>query len=660
MNISEPFIHRPVATTLLTIAAALAGAVAYNLLPVSPLPQVDFPTIQVSASLPGASPETMASSVATPLERQFGRIAAVTEMTSTSTLGGTGITLQFELNRDINAAARDVEAAINAARGYLPTNLPNNPSYRKVNPAEQQIFQLALTSNVLDRGAMYDAASTIIVQKLSQIKGVGQVNAQGGALPGVRVELNPMALNKYGIGMEQVRNTLNSSNANVPKGHFSDGFHLWEVGANDQMFKAKEYQPLIVAYNNGAPVRLSDVADVIDSVEDVRNMGVANGVGAVNVAVNRQPGANIIETVDRIRAALPQIKAAIPQSITLNVTQDQTVTIRASVRDIEKSLGVSVVLVVLVVFIFLRSARTTLIPSVAVPVSLIATFGVMYLCSYSLDNLSLMALTVSTGFVVDDAIVVIENITRYLEQGMKPFAAALRGAREIGSTVFTISVSLIAVFIPLLLMGGIVGRLFREFAVTMSVAIAISMVISLTTTPMMCAYLLKEHESHGWMYRTSERGFNWIVGAYGSTLSSRAAASHPYPGRAGRNHRPQCVPLHPRAQGFFSAARQWAVAGHHHRRPGHLLPGHARKPVADGEDRPGGSGGLYGKWIHWRQRRQRKHHQPGARADPVEAARGTQSLCIRCHRAVAAEVARDSRVQPVPAGGARCARGRKK
>jgi multidrug efflux pump len=519
MNISEPFIHRPVATTLLTIAAALAGAVAYNLLPVSPLPQVDFPTIQVQATLPGASPETMASSVATPLERQFGRIAAVTEMTSTSTLGGTGITLQFELNRDINAAARDVEAAINAARGYLPTNLPNNPSYRKVNPAEQQIFQLALTSNVLDRGQLYDAASTIIVQKLSQIKGVGQVNAQGGALPGVRVELNPMALNKYGIGMEQVRSVLNNSNANIPKGHFSDGFHLWEVGANDQMFKAREYRPLIVAYNNAAPVRLSDVADVIDSVEDVRNMGVANGQGAVNVAVNRQPGANIIDTVNRIRAALPQIKAAIPQSITLNVTQDQTVTIRASVRDIERSLGVSVVLVVLVVFVFLRSARTTLIPSVAVPVSLIATFGVMYLCGYSLDNLSLMALTVSTGFVVDDAIVVIENITRYLEQGMQPFAAALRGAREIGSTVFTISVSLIAVFIPLLMMGGIVGRLFREFAVTMSVAIAISMVISLTTTPMMCAYLLKEHESHGWMYRTSERGFNWIVGLYGSTLA---------------------------------------------------------------------------------------------------------------------------------------------
>ena len=518
MNISEPFIHRPVATTLLTVAIAMAGAVAYSLLPVSPLPQVDFPTINVQATLPGASPETMASSVATPLERQFGRVAAITEMTSTSTLGGTGITLQFELNRDINAAARDVEAAINAARGYLPTNLPNNPSYRKVNPAEQQIFQLALTSDVLDRGQLYDAASTIIVQKLSQIKGVGQVNAQGGALPGVRVELNPMALNKYGVGLEQVRSILNTSNANVPKGHFSDGFHLWEVGANDQMFRARDYRPLIVAYNRGAPVRLSDIAEVNDAPEDLRNMGLANGQPSVNVSINRQPGANIIDTVDRIRDALPQLRAAIPHSIKLNVTQDQTVTIRASVRDIERTMVISVLLVVLVVFAFLRSPRTTMIPSVAVPVSLIGTFGVMYLCNYSLDNLSLMALTISTGFVVDDAIVVIENITRYLEEGMQPFAAALRGAKEIGPTVFTMSTSLIAVFIPLLLMGGIVGRLFREFAVTMSVAIAISMVISLTTTPMMCAHLLKEHGTHGWLYRTSENAFNALVRMYGRTL----------------------------------------------------------------------------------------------------------------------------------------------
>jgi multidrug efflux pump len=518
MNISEPFIKRPIATTLLTLALAMAGAVAYRVLPVSPLPQVDFPTISVQASLPGASPETMASAVATPLERQFGRIAAVSEMTSTSTLGGTSITLQFELNRDINAAARDVQAAINAARGYLPANLPNNPTYRKVNPADSPIFQLALTSDVLDRGQLYDAASTIMVQKLSQIRGVGQVNAQGGALPAVRAELYPMALNKYGIGLEQVRSVLNTANANVPKGHFSDGFHVWEVGANDQMFTAKEYKPLIVAYHNGSAVRLSDIADVVDSVEDLRNMGYANGKSSVNGTINRQPGANIIDTVDQIRAALPQIKAAIPQSINLAVSQDQTVTIRASLRDVERSLSISVLLVVLVVFVFLRSVRTTLIPSVAVPVSLIATFGVMYLCGYSLDNLSLMALTISTGFVVDDAIVVIENITRYREQGTPPLAAALRGAREIGPTVFTISISLIAVFIPLLLMGGIVGRLFREFAVTMSVAIVISMAVSLSTTPMMCAHLLKENEEHGWLYRTSERGFNWIVRMYGRTL----------------------------------------------------------------------------------------------------------------------------------------------
>src|SRR6202451_4147043 len=482
MNISEPFIRRPTATTLLVVAITLAGAAAYRLLPVSPLPEVEFPTISVSAGLPGASPETMASAIATPLERQFGRIAAVTEMTSSSTLGSTSITLQFDLNRNIDAAARDVEAAINAARGYLPTNLPSNPSYRKVNPAEQQIFQLALTSDVLDRGQLYDAASTIIVQKLSQIKGVGQVNAQGGALPGVRVELNPMALNKYGIGLEQVRNVLNASNANEPKGHFSEGFHLWEVGANDQMFKAKDYRSLFVAYNKGAPVRLADVADVIDSVEDVRNLGLANSQPSVNVAINRQPGANIIDTVDRIHDALPQLKAAIAHSIHLSVTQDQTVTIRASVRDVERTIMISILLVVLVVFIFLRSPHTTLIPSVAVPVSLIGTFGVMYLCNYSLDNLSLMALTIGTGFVVDDAIVVIENITRYLEMGMKPFAAALRGAQEIGFTVLTISISLVAVFIPLLMMGGIVGRLFREFSVVLSVAIGISMVVSLTTT----------------------------------------------------------------------------------------------------------------------------------------------------------------------------------
>jgi multidrug efflux pump len=518
MNISEPFIRRPTATTLLVVAITLAGAAAYRLLPVSPLPEVEFPTISVSAGLPGASPETMASSVATPLERQFGRIAAVTEMTSSSALGSTSITLQFDLNRDIDSAARDVQAAINAARGYLPTTLPNNPSYRKVNPSDSPIFMLALTSPVLTRGQMYDSASTIMAQKLSQITGVGQVVVGGSSLPSVRVELNPTALNKYGIGLEQVRTALSGANANTPKGHFSDGTRMWEVGANDQIFKAADYEPLVVAYRNGSAVRISDIGQAQDSVEDLRNSGYANGKPSVLVILFRQPGANIIDTVDRVRAVLPQIQASIPHSIDVKVAMDQTVTIRASVQDTEKTLLISVLLVILVVFVFLRSGRTTFIPSVAVPVSLVGTFGVMYLLGYSLDNLSLMALTISTGFVVDDAIVVIENITRYLEQGLHPFEAAMKGAQEVGSTVFTISVSLIAVFIPLLLMAGIVGRLFREFAVTLSVAIAVSMVISLTATPMMCAYLLKETRSHGWMYRTSERAFEWVVDLYSRTL----------------------------------------------------------------------------------------------------------------------------------------------
>jgi multidrug efflux pump len=519
MNISELFIRRPVATTLLTIAIALAGMVAFRILPVSPLPQVDFPTVSVSASLPGASPETMASSVATPLERQFGRIASVTEMTSSSSLGSTSITMQFDLNRNIDAAARDVQAAINAARGYLPANLPSNPTYRKVNPADSPIVLLALTSPILSKSQMYDAASSIMAQKLAQINGVGQVSVWGGALPGVRVELNPTALNKYGIGLEQVRGVLAAANANNPKGHFSDGNHIWEVGANDQIFKAVDYAPLIVTYRNGTAVRIQDVGEAVDSVEDLRNSGYANGQPSVMVVIFRQPGANIIDTVDRIRAMVPQLQASVPQSIHIQIAMDQTVTIRASVHDVEITLLISVLLVVLVVFFFLRNVRTTFIPSVAVPVSLIGTFGVMYLLHFSIDNLSLMALTISTGFVVDDAIVVIENITRYLEQGMHPFQAALKGAQEIGFTVLSMSLSLIAVFIPLLLMGGIVGRLFREFAITLSVAIAVSLVVSLTTTPMMCAHLLKEHQEHGWLYRTSERFFTWIINAYGTTLS---------------------------------------------------------------------------------------------------------------------------------------------
>jgi multidrug efflux pump len=525
MNISEPFIRRPIATTLLTAAVALAGAAAFRLLPVSPLPQVDFPTISVSASLPGASPETMASSVATPLERQLGHIAAVTEMTSSSTLGASRITLQFDLNRNIDAAARDVQAAINAARGYLPTNLPSNPSYRKVNPADAPIFMLALTSDALSKGQMYDAASTIMAQKLSQVTGVGQVTVGGSALPGVRVELSPPALNKYGIGFEQVRSALAGANANTPKGDFQSGTRRWEVGANDQIFKAIDYQPLVIAYRNGRAVHVSDVGEAVDSVEDLRNAGYANGKPSVLVIVFRQPGANIIETVDQIRAMLPQLEASIPREINLRIAMDQTITIRASVHDVEITLVISIALVILVVFVFLRSGRTTFIPSVAVPVSLIGTFGVMYLAGFSIDNLSLMALTISTGFVVDDAIVVIENIMRYIEHGMQPFQAALKGAQEVGSTVFTISMSLVAVFIPLLMMGGIVGRLFREFAVTLSVAIFVSMVISLTTTPMMCAYLLRVEPQHGWLYQKSENVFNWMVNFYGRTLA--AVLRHP-------------------------------------------------------------------------------------------------------------------------------------
>jgi multidrug efflux pump len=520
MNVSEIFIRKPVATTLLTVAIALSGAVAYGLLPVSPLPEVDFPTISVSAGLPGASPETMASSVATPLERQFGHIASVSEMTSSSSLGSTSITLQFSLDRDIDAAARDVESAINAARGYLPANLPANPSYRKVNPADSPIFILALTSKVLTKGQMYDAASTVMAQKLSQIAGVGQVTVGGSALPGVRVELNPTLLNKYGIAFESVRSVLGGANANAPKGHFSDGPNMWEVGANDQILKAVDYEPLVIAYRNGVAVRVGDVGQAVDSVEDIRQSGYLGSQPAVLVIVFRQPGANIIQTVDRIRAALPQLGAAIPRTIDLTTAMDQTVTIRASVSDVERTLVISVLLVILVVFFFLRNFRTTFIPSVAVPVSLVGTFGVMYLLGYSIDNLSLMALTISTGFVVDDAIVVIENITRYLEQGMKPFAAALKGAQEIGFTVLTISFSLIAVFIPLLLMGGIVGRLFREFAVTLSIAILLSMVVSLTATPMMCAHLLKQERTHGRLYRASEGFFTWLVDTYGRTLNT--------------------------------------------------------------------------------------------------------------------------------------------
>jgi len=520
MNLSQPFIRRPVATTLLTVAVALAGAVAYEVLPVAPLPEVDFPTISVSAALPGASADIMASSVATPLERQFGHIAGVTEMTSASTLGSTSVTIQFDLSRDIDGAARDVEAGINAARTYLPSNLPSNPTYRKVNPADAPIMILALTSDKYGPDKMYDEASTVIEQKLSQIQGVGQVTVGGGALPSVRVDANPTQLAGYGLTLTGLQSVLSLQNADLAKGQITDGRVTADILANDQISHADEYKPLVVGYSRGAAVRLSDVATVTDSVQNVRTAGYLNGKRAVTVIIFRQPGANIIQTVDRIRTQLPFIQATVPLGIDTTIVLDRTTTIRASVSDVERTLLISIGLVILVVFVFLRNGRATLIPGIAVPVSLVGTFAVMYLFGYSIDNLSLMAMTISTGFVVDDAIVVMENIARHLESGMKPFVAALKGAEEIGFTVFTISISLIAVFIPLLLMGGIVGRLFREFAVTLSTAILVSMVISLTTTPMMCAYLLRsEHEQkHGRIYMANEKAFDWVLSLYRGTL----------------------------------------------------------------------------------------------------------------------------------------------
>ena len=520
MNISAPFIRRRIGTVLLTAAVALAGMVAYLQLPVAPLPQVDFPTISIGAGLPGASPEIMAAAVAAPLERELGHIAGVSEMTSGSNLGTTSITLQFDLNRDINGAARDVQAAINAARANLPANLPSNPTYRKVNPADAPIMIIALTSDIYDRGQMYDAASTIMQQRLLEIEGVGQVSVGGSSLPAVRVEVNPTLLNSFGLSLEDVRSMLNQQNANLPKGQLADDHTTVDILANDQLLKAADYQPLVVAYRNGAAVRLSDVAEVTDSVENLRAAGFVNGKPSVLLIISRQPGANIIETVDRVRAALPSLKASIPAAINMTVMLDRTTTIRASVFEVERTLVTAILLVILVVFLFLRSGRATLIPAVVVPVSLIGTFGVMYLCGFSLDNLSLMALTISTGFVVDDAIVVIENITRHLELGMKPVDAALKGAKEVGFTVLSISLSLVAVFTPILLMGGIVGRLFREFAVTLSTAIMVSLVISLTTTPMMCAWLLRHRsqEQHGRAYGFGETVFTWMLELYRRTL----------------------------------------------------------------------------------------------------------------------------------------------
>src|SRR5579863_2340390 len=516
MHISAPFIRRPVATSLLSVAILLAGGVAFYLLPVSALPHVDFPTISVRASLPGASPETMASSVATPLERQFGRIAGITQMTSSSQLGNTSITLQFDLDRDINAASRDVQAAINSAAGQLPANLPSLPTYRKINPAETDILDLSVSSDTVPRGALYDLCDSFIAQKISQVDGVGLVRISGGAKPAVRIDVNPNALAHYGIGLEDVNAALGAANANSPKGILENQSSRWMLNDSDQLLKSDQYSPLIVAYRNGAPVRISDIAKVSEGIEDVRNAGYTNGKSAVLMGVGRQPGANIIQTVDKIMALLPELAASIPPTVKLDTNYNRTTTIRASVKDIEFTLLLTVALVVMVIFLFLRNAWATIIPSIAVPLSIVGTFGVMYLLHYNLDNLSLMALAICTGFVVDDAIVVIENISRYLEEGDTPLQAAMRGSREIGFTVLSMSVSLTAVFIPLLLMGGIVGRLFREFAITLSVAIVVSLCVSLTTTPMMCALFLKPEKDmkRGKLYLASERVFQWSVQTY--------------------------------------------------------------------------------------------------------------------------------------------------
>ncbi|HKF01094.1 MAG TPA: multidrug efflux RND transporter permease subunit [Candidatus Sulfotelmatobacter sp.] len=520
MNISGPFIRRPIGTSLLAAALLLSGILAFNFLPVAPLPRVDFPVIGVGAGLPGADPQTMASAVATPLERQFGRIAGVNQMTSSSQLGTTGITLQFDLNRNIDAAARDVQAAINAARSQLPANLPSNPGYRKANPADAPILILALTSDTMTVPQMYDGADSILAQKLAQVDGVGQVFVGGAAQPAVRAEVNPTLLNKLGIGLDTVRNALNAANANRAKGAVSNDTRTYVFDATDQLFTADQYRPLIVAYHNGAAVRLGDVADVHDSVADERTLGLANGKPGVLIIVFRQPGANIIETVDRVRALMPYLRSSISPAITLSIAMDRTVTVRASVKDIETTLIISVILVILVVFAFLRTVRATIIPSIAVPLSLVGTFGGMYLLGYSLDNLSLMALAISTGFVVDDAIVVLENITRYIEQGMGALQAAFKGAAEIGFTVLSMSTSLVAVFIPLLLMGGIVGRLFREFAVTLSIAISVSLLVSLTTTPTMCAKFLRrpKEQKHNLFYRFSESVFDRLLRTYDISL----------------------------------------------------------------------------------------------------------------------------------------------
>ncbi len=588
MNISAPFIARPVATTLLTLGIALAGIFAFFKLPVSPLPQVDIPTISVTAALPGASPDTVATSVASPLERHLGQIADVTEMTSSSSVGQARVVLQFGLNRDINGAARDVQAAINAARADLPTSLRSNPTYRKFNPADAPILILALTSKTMTRGQIYDVASNVLQQRLSQIDGIGQVIIGGAAQPAVRVELNPQALFKYGIGLEGVRAALASANAHSPKGAIEEGDRHYQLYTNDQASTAAEYKPLIIAYRNGAPVRLSDVADVVDSVENLRNVGVANGTPAVLVIVFRQPGANIIDAVDAVKAALPQLEAAMPSDINVTIANDRSTTIRASLQDTESTLLIAVALVTLVVYMFLRSWRATLIPSIAVPVSIIGTFGAMYLLGFSLDILSLMALTVSTGFVVDDAIVVLENISRHLEAGMPRLQAALLGAREVGFTVISISLSLIAVFIPILLMGTVIGRFFREFAMTLSLAIMVSLAISLTTIPMMCALFLRPMPRRVTQRRSL---FDRVLSFYRSTLGLVAASRHSGHAGLGAHDRAEHLALRDHPQGSVPAGGYRAAHRQHAGGPEHVVPGDAAEARADGDDRAARSGG---------------------------------------------------------------------
>ena len=582
MSISAPFIRRPIGTSLLAAALLLSGILAFNFLPVASLPRMDFPVISVGAGLPGADPQTMASAVATPLERQFGRISGVNQMTSSSQLGSTGIALQFDLNRDINAAARDVQASINAARSQLPANLPSNPTYRKVNPADAPILLLGLTSDTATVPQMYDAADSILSQKLSQVDGVGQVFVWGSAQPAVRAEVNPTLLNKLGIGLDTVRNALNAANANRPKGSVSNSTTSYSFTDTDQLFTADQYRPLIVSYNNGAAVRLGDVAEVEDSVSDVRNLGLINGKPGIILPIFRQPGANIIDTVDRVKAILPYLQSSISPAMKLSVVMDRTTSVRASVKDIERTLLISIVLVILVVFLFLRTVRATIIPSIAVPLSLVGTFGVMYLLGYSLDNLSLMALAISTGFVVDDAIVVLENITRYVEQGMGAVQATFKGAAEIGFTVLSMSVSLIAVFIPLLMMGGIVGRLFREFAVTLSTAIVVSLLVSLTTTPTMCAKFLRpsKKEKHNIFYRASEWLFRRTPGDLQPHAETRVVPSvcdvdRYHPGRI-----PEHLSVLQSAHRFLSAAGHGAYSGIGDRSSGYFVPVDGRQDAA--------------------------------------------------------------------------------